>query len=155
MQLQYIGPLARVLIERPGMNRLAVDAFEPLPVFRTQAEASAAGLENPKRWVPLKTAQRLVEHGGGVWAWVDEPTDAPAPILSGPLPDGFPHADALRQAGFGALELVPRSRRTLALLVPGLIQKVAGNRPSRAELAKAADEVLDALDALIRAGGNG
>lgn len=133
------------------MNRLGVGTFSPVPVPETAEEQAACG----KRFIPLVVARRLVERGAGSWEWVGDP---PASMFAGPIPDGFPHKAALEAAGLASLAHVPMSERKLTH-IPGLGAELGEpgvfrtQRVSLAARTRAARQILDALDAIIRAGG--
>lgn len=141
-----------VLVQRAGLPRLAVQVFTPMPVPESEAERQS--LQNPRRFIPLAEARRLVERGRGSWEWVLAPGEsAPAAVLSGPLPEGFPYRPELIEAGFHALELLPTEMSGLSR-IPSLVRPPDPDdpmsRPSRAQRERAAGRILDAIDALYR-----
>lgn len=139
--------LRTVLVERPGHGkRLEVDVYTPVPVPENAKEQAEIG----PRFIPMARAKQLVERGLGSWEWVNnDDLPNPAPILSGPLPPRFPHAPALRAAGFGSLERLPLAQSAIAK-IPGLVKSEPGKKPTKGQKDRAAREILDAIDALVR-----
>lgn len=134
-----------------NLPRLIVSTWTPVPVPETAEDrAELAASADPRRFIPFENARRYVETGGKAWEWVVRDGEAPPkPRLSGPLPDGFPHAAELRAAGFGVLELVPKGEVEL-MRVPGLLPVNAetGKAPSAGAKRKAAHKILDAIDSI-------
>lgn len=144
--LQYVGKIRRALAHRGGGRPpLAVEPFSPVPVAQDATEAEQKGFG--RRFFTLKDAQRLFDHGGGNYQWVGA---VPPKLLSGKLPDGFPHREALGRAQIRHFETVPRDEPgLLALNVLGDVSEKTG-KILMASARKAAGEILDELDRRIK-----